>query len=97
MKSQSILMVVVLNCFLVIVSNQELAGQVIKNVELEKGAQKSNGPIESLRHFLRDMKNITSGFLSNRIDGLRISSQKVIEKANQWFQNIFKSNNKLLF
>lgn len=91
MKSQPILIVAFISCFLVMVSNQQLGEQATKNAKIERSAITSNGPIESLRHFLRDMKNIASGFLANRLDRLRVSGQKTQERAIQWFQNIFKS------
>jgi len=91
MKSPPILILILLSCFLVMVSSQELGGQANNNAKIEKSAT-SNGPIQSLRHFLRDMTNVASGFLTNRLDRLRVSSQKTKERVNQWFRNLFKSN-----
>ena len=54
-----------------------------------------SGPVESLRHFVRDMKNIASGFLANRLDRLRVSRQKMQDRANQWFRKFFKSDKSL--
>ena len=49
-----------------------------------------NSYIQSVRHFLQDLKNMAGGFMSNRLDRLEYKRQMVKQKVKEMFRKWLK-------